>query len=295
MQKRPFTIFHDPNDVEPVQGVLITPGWMPRVEASPLSGRTLIPADGEPGAEPVVLVRESLWRRRYGGGPNLIGRQLTIGGHPRTVVGIMPDSFRFPGSGELWLPLNESAAGGAPGQPPAAFPVYGVIRPDVSFETATTELTELSRQFPTTDEPGQIARVVVRPFTGGPEGASLAASAVVFVLVLVLLVVASNVSTLVFARTWSRAPELAVRSALGATRARVVGQLFFETLLLGSIATAIGAAGAFGIMRYVADAYPSDRPFWTTSVANVSLAGGFYTPVRDEFLYYLAVRTTTDP
>ena len=57
----------------------------------------------------------------------------------------------------------------------------------------------------------------------------------------------------------------------------------------------IGAAGAFGIMRYVADAYPSDRPFWTTSVANVSLAGGFYTPVRDEFLYYLAVRTTTDP
>ena len=264
MQARPFTLSHGPDDVEPVQGAFITPGWMPWVEASPLSGRNFIPADGEPGAEPVVLVRESLWQRRYGGDPNLIGRQLTIGGQSRTVVGIMPDSFRFPGSGELWLPVNESAAGGAPGQPPTAFPVFGVIRANVSFETATTELTELSRQFPATDEPGQIARVVVQPFTGGPEGASLAASAVVFVLVMVLLVVASNVSTLVFARTWSRAPELAVRSALGATRARVVGQLFLETLLLGSIATAIGAASAFGIMGYVSDAYMSDRPFWMT-------------------------------
>ena len=64
-------------------------------------------------------------------------------------------------------------------------------------------------------------------------------------LVMVLLVVASNVATLVFARTWARAPELAVRTALGAARTRVVGQLFFETLLLGSIATAIGATGAF--------------------------------------------------
>jgi putative ABC transport system permease protein len=82
------------------------------------------------------------------------------------------------------------------------------------------------------------------------------------VLVMVLLVMASNVSTLVFARTWSRAPELAVRSALGATRARVVGQLFVETLLLGSIATAIGATSAFAVMRYVANAYLSDIPFW---------------------------------
>src|SRR5262245_47857460 len=170
IQARPFTLFHGPNDVEPVQGAFITPGWMPWVEASPLAGRTLIPADGEPGAEAVVLVRESLWRRRYAGDPNLIGRQLAIGGQPRTVVGIMPDSFRFPGSGEVWLPLNESA----PGQPPAGFPVYGVIRANVSFETATTELTELSRQFPVTDEPGQIVRVVVQPFTAGPDGFGLA-------------------------------------------------------------------------------------------------------------------------
>ena len=262
IQARPFTLAHGPGDVESVDGAFITPGWMKWIEASPLSGRTLIAADGEPGAERVVLVRESLWRRRYSGDPSLIGRQLTIGGQPRTVIGIMPDSFRFPDSGELWLPLDESTPGGAAGRAPPGIRVFGVIRRGVSFETATTELTELSRQFPVRDEPGQIAHVIVRPFTGDAEGASLAASAMVFVLVMVLLVVASNVSTLVFARTWSRAPELAVRSALGATRARVVGQLFVETLLLGSIATAIGATSASAVMRYVASAYLSDIPFW---------------------------------
>ena len=74
-------------------------------------------------------------------------------------------------------------------------------------------------------------------------------SALVFVLVMVLLVVASNVATLVFARTWARAPELAVRTALGAARIRVVGQLFIETLLLGSIAAAIGLVGALRALR----------------------------------------------
>jgi predicted permease len=260
---RPFTLSHGPADVESVRGAFITPGWMAWVEASPLSGRTLIQADGNPGAERVVLVRESLWRRRYSGDPNLIGRQLTIAGQRRTVVGIMPDSFRFPDSGELWLPLDESMPGGMP-QQAAGIRAYGVTRPGVSFESATTELSELSRQFPARDEPGQIARVIVQPFTGGPEEAGLAAGALVFVLVMLLLVVASNVSTLIFARSWSRAPELAVRTALGATRARVVGQLFLETLLLGSIATVIGSTSAFAIMRYVTRAYISDIPFWIT-------------------------------
>ena len=78
-------------------------------------------------------------------------------------------------------------------------------------------------------------------------------SALVFVLVMLLLVVASNVATLVFARTWSRAPELAVRTALGAARSRVVGQLFFESLMLGSIAAAIGAIGAYVALSYLRD------------------------------------------
>ena len=109
---------------------------------------------------------------------------------------------------------------------------------------------------------------MARPFTADSDEADVAMSALVFVLVMVLLVVASNVATLVFARTWSRAPELAVRTALGAARSRVVGQLFFETLLLGSIA-AVDRAGR-RVRRAAATSRARSRgwPFWVTLEPN---------------------------
>lgn len=260
---RSFTVAHGPGDVESIPGALITPRSMGWLEASPIAGRTLIAADGEQGAERVVVIRESLWRRRYSFDPQLIGRQVTIGGQPRTVVGIVPDSFKFHASGELWLPLDELMLGGTMQEAAPGLRVFGVLRPGVSFEAATTEINELSMQFPTKNEPGALARMLVRPFTADSDDTGIVAAAMVFMLVMVLLVVASNVATLIFARTWARAPELAVRTALGAARTRVVGQLFVEMLLLGSIATVIGATGAFAILRYI-KAYMGDLPFWVT-------------------------------
>ena len=125
--------------------------------------------------------------------------------------------------------------------------VFGVLRAGVTFEQATTEVNALSQQIPSATLRVDEMRVRFRPFAAEADAASLAASALVGVLVMVLLVVASNVATLVFARTWSRAPELAVRTALGAPRSRVVGQLFLETLLLGSIAAVIGMAGSYAV------------------------------------------------
>src|SRR6188508_2054666 len=84
---RPFTVTHEPGEVESIVGATITPRSMRWLDAAPIAGRTLIPADGEPGAERVVVIRESLWKRRYSGDPDLIGRAMTIGGVPRTVVG----------------------------------------------------------------------------------------------------------------------------------------------------------------------------------------------------------------
>ena len=256
---RPFTVSHSAEEVESIQGAVITPRSMRWVDAAPVIGRTLIPADGESGAEAVVVIRESLWRRRYSGDPNLIGRTITIGGLPRTVVGIMPDTFEFPDSGELWLPLDEQTLGGGA----QALRIFGVLRQGSSFESANTEINQLSSQLPTKDEPGAIARMLVRPFTADSDESDLVMSALVFVLVMVLLVVASNVATLVFARTWSRAPELAVRTALGAARSRIVGQLFFETLVLGSIAAAIGTAASYAALRYIKGSLEG-WPFWVT-------------------------------
>ena len=256
---RSFTLARGPGEVESVEGTYLTPRSMAWLEASPLAGRTLIPADGEPGAERVMVIHESMWRNRYGADPAMVGRQLMVGGQPRTVVGIMPESFKFPSSSELWLPLDESTLAHSISE----LRLLGVLRSGVSFEAANAEVDALARPLAQPNEKGETLRVMVRPFTRDSDQANIAASTMVAMLVMVLLVVASNVATLVFARTWARAPELAVRTALGAARTRVVGQLFFETLLLGSIATAIGATGAFAILQYI-KGYMGDIPFWVT-------------------------------
>jgi predicted permease len=241
------------------------------IDAAPIAGRTLIPADGDTGAERVVLIRESLWHRRYSSDPNIVGRQITVGGQPRTVVGIMPDTFQFPSSGEIWVPLDEMTLGGTIDAATPGLRVFGVLKPGTTLETADAEANALTSPLPTAPAPEGIEKLRIRPFTGDSSDTNVAINAMVFVLVLLLLVVASNVATLVFARTWARAPELAVRTALGAARTRVVGQLFFETLLLGSIAAVIGLATAYAALRYFRGSLEG-WPFWITLQPNPKAA-----------------------
>ena len=260
---RPFTITHQSGVVESVPGAFITPRSIAQLPASPIAGRTLIPADGDSGAESVVLIRDSLWQRRYGGDAALLGRQIDVGGRLRTVVGVMPDSFEFPSSGEVWLPLDDLNLGGSGDAPTSNLRVFGVMRAGATFESASVELNQLSQQVSRATGLEDDVRVHARPYAADSQQAEIAMSMLVFVLVLLLLVVASNVATLVFARTWARAPELAVRTALGAARSRVVGQLFFESLVLGGIAAAAGLAAAQIALRYLEQAIVA-IPFWTT-------------------------------
>jgi putative ABC transport system permease protein len=264
---RPFTVTHGPGEIESIAGANITPRSMRWLDAAPIAGRTLIPADGEQGAERVVVIRESLWKRRYSGDPNVVGRAIAIGGVPRTVVGIMPDAFEFPSSGELWLPLDDLTLGGNLAAAMSGLRVFGVLKPGVTFDAANAEANALSAQLPSEPPPDGIERLLVRPFTADSNESNVAVNALVFVLVMVLLVVASNVATLVFARTWARAPELAVKTALGAARGRIVGQLFFETLLLGSVAAVIGIVAAYTALRYFKRSLEG-WPFWVTLEPN---------------------------
>jgi putative ABC transport system permease protein len=260
---RPLTIKHPSGEVESIRGALITPRSMRLLPASPIAGRSLIPADGEPGAERVVLIRDSLWQRRYGGEAGLIGSQIEIGGLMRTVVGVMPDTFEFPSSGEVWLPLDDLTLGGTATAPITGLRAFGVLRADATFEAATLELNQLSQQVSWAEGQSNEVRVHARPYATDSAQAETAMSALVFVLVMLLLVVASNVATLVYARTWARAPELAVRTALGAARSRVVGQLFVESLVLGGIAAVFGLGAAQLALDYMV-LWIEEMPFWVT-------------------------------
>ena len=256
---RPFSIEHPSGELEQVQGATITPRSMRVIPGSPIAGRTLIDTDGLPGAEPVVLIRDSLWKRRYGADPGLIGQQINIAGRMRTVIGVMPDTFEFPGSGELWIPIDDLTLGGSATTPPDVN-VFGVIKPGVGIDAVNAELAQVTAAV--ASDPSSI-RIRAWPYTGDSDNANVAMSVLVAVLVMLLLVIASNVATLTLARTWARASELAVRSALGAGRARVVAQIFGEALVLGAIAAVIGLTAAHVVLRYLSQTL-IPLPFWVS-------------------------------
>ena len=136
-----FALENPDGTIETINGGLVTPRSFQFLPAVPMSGRLLTPADGETGAEPVVLVRESLWRRRFDANPSLVGRAIQLSGVTRTVVGVIPDTFKFPSAGELWVPLDEASLAGRARGSNASLTVFGILRDGLAVERATAELS----------------------------------------------------------------------------------------------------------------------------------------------------------
>ena len=253
-----FALENPDGTVEPMSVGLITPRSFQFLPAVPMLGRALIAADGEPGAEPVVVLSESAWRRRFGASPSIIGQPIQLSGVTRTVVGVLPDTFKFPADGEIWVPLDESTLAGRA----TSLTVFGILRDGLTIGGADAELSAYSRP-ERPRRPGTAISFRALPFTGDDDIINTVMSGLVAVLVLALLVVASNIASLVFARTWSRSSELAVRTAIGAGRSRVVGQLFAEVAILCAIASVIGLALAQVSLRFLT-AMMINIPFWMT-------------------------------
>jgi len=253
-----FALENADGTVESMNVGLVTPRSFQYLPAVPMLGRVLTAADGESGAAPVVVLRESLWRRRFGASPSIVGQSIQLSGRQRMVVGVLPDAFKFPASGEIWVPLDEATLAGRA----SSLTVFGILREGLTIEGATAELSAYSRP-ERPRRPGTATSFRALPFTGDDDIINTVMAALVGVLVLALLVVASNIASLVFARTWSRSSELAVRTAIGAGRSRVVGQLFAEVAILCAIASVMGLALAQVSLRFLVGMM-TDIPFWMT-------------------------------
>src|SRR4029078_6167727 len=138
-----FALENPDGTIETISVGLLTPRSFRFLPAVPMSGRLFAAADraeermsvvvcaapgGEAGAEPVVLLRESLWRRRFDASPAILGRPIQLSGVTRTVVGILPDSFKFPSAGEMWVPLDEATLAGRAHGSNASLTVFGILR-----------------------------------------------------------------------------------------------------------------------------------------------------------------------
>jgi predicted permease len=224
----------------------------------PLLGRTLVEADERPGAPLVAVIGYDLWQSRFGGDSSVIGRMVRITGAPATVVGVMPKRFAFPRTQELWSPLRIDVSGHDRRQG-MAIRIFGRLAPHATLEQARAELTNLG-QLAASDFPRTHEHLRPQLFTfpesvklfEGPEESVMLLAGNVFVVMLLVLVCA-NVGLLMFARAATRETEIVVRSALGASRRRIVMQLFAEALVLGSIAAVVGLTAAGWGIRWALD------------------------------------------
>ena len=253
--------------VESLRVAEITASAFPLTRVPPLLGRPLQPADELPGAEPVVVLGYDVWQRQFLNDPAIIGRVVTVGRTARTVVGVMPPRFGFPRNQQLWVPLPIQDA--APREGPAV-QVFGRLADGASWRDAAAELDVVSARA-AADQPATHAqlRTRVRAFAGRTPGDPLRfEDLVVHAIVLLLLgAVSANVATLIFARTAMREPEMVVRHALGASRARVIAQIVTEGLVLSLAAAVLGLVVAQTTVRYAWARAPQivgddGLPFW---------------------------------
>ena len=214
-----------------------------RVEA--FRGRYLLPEDEAPGAAGAVVIGYDEWVRRFDTDPEIIGRSIQLGGEAYRIVGVMPEGFGLPLNNSFWIPWRLDPLAYPPRTGPAVG-VFGRLAPGATLETAQAELTELARRasadFPQTHEHLR-SRVEPYAFAYTDMGEAenfLAMRAIQLALALLLVIVCVNVATLVYARTATRQGEIAVRGALGASRFRIVAQLFVEALTLAGVSAAIG-------------------------------------------------------
>ena len=250
---------------EPYNAGYATSGLLAMTGVRPLLGRGLGPEDERPGAPRVVLLSGELWRGRFGGDPGVLGRTVRVSGEPATVVGVMPVGFRFPLNQYFWLPLrlDEAERLGYPLQ------VVGRLKPGISPRRARSEFRTLARHLAPAKgeekERQEGMETAVVPFVDGYVDADLRSRqlAMLGAVFGVLLIACVNVANLLLVRSAERTPEIAVRAALGAGRARVVGQLLVESLVLAAAGGGLGlgvAAGAIALYRRrMGDEIPS---FW---------------------------------
>jgi putative ABC transport system permease protein len=254
---------------EPARVAEMTASGFRIARVTPVTGRTLVDADERRDAPPVAVIGYRLWEQRYAGRGDVVGRTIQIGEVRHTIVGVMPDGFAFPVNNRIWVPLRLN---------PAAFPawhgpsidIFGRLADDASIDDVARQAELVNRRLAATDSivhADLYQRVVPYTRTFIDNGDAIWTYHLIQTLVtLLLVVIGTNVAVLVYARTAGRLGEIAIRTALGASRWRIVGQLFAEAFALSLIAVVVGVFLAWTGVKQIDSALQrimgEQVPYW---------------------------------
>ena len=252
-----------------------TAGIFAMVQGKALVGRTFLPTDDHPNAEPVLVLGYDVWQERYAGRPDVIGRNVRVNEQPATIIGVMPKGFRFPNKDDLWMPLVPTPD--LAKRDNRTLRTYAVLKPGDTLRQANSELNgiagRLASQFPADKGLGISVLTFNQRFNGGGVR-------IIFLLMLaavgfVLLIACADVANMMLSRSLSRQREMSIRAALGAFRWRIVRQLLIESVALSSL------GGILGLTLAAAGVYWFDlctvvqRPYWIQFTMNYSVFGYF--------------------
>lgn len=240
-------------------------------QTAPLLGRYLVSSDEAPGAQRVLVLGHEAWQTRFGSDPGVVGRVVKLGVESHTIVGVMPAGFKFPINDQYWAPLRFDPRSFPPFQGPPVY-VFGRLAPGASMQQAQAEL-DASRNSMAAEYPREYERVkaYVHPYTREHSNVDDPTSLWMLQLARLLIsglvvIVSANVAILMYARTTARRSEVALRGALGASRRRILMQLFVEALALSSLGAVAGLAiSQFALWKLRSVLLASETvPFWLT-------------------------------
>jgi predicted permease len=258
-------------------GAFISANAFSVLRERPVVGRDFGADDDRPGASAVIIIGHQVWVERLGADPSAIGRTVRVNGAPATVVGVMPPGFAFPYLAEIWQPITQMPALAAQPRDARAIGVFGRMVDGVTLAQARAELSAvtsaLAAQFPATNRgvQGTVTGYTEHYFGSVTEGPPLILMVAVGV---VLLIACANAANLLLARAAARAPEVALRRALGASRARIVRQLFVESLVLAALAGLCGLLLAWPLTRAIAaETADFGLPYWARITFDVRVFG----------------------